>query len=218
MPHKISSNSYIKIIAAMLLFISGFYVLYSIRTSMAQVIYYKAKTGSILSVINSTSGQARRSFQRNSYIQAQCSAAHRLYPYNYRLFAWGAGKAFDSIQNTTGEDRIKCIKLAEFLCDKGLSLNRYIMPLPFIKMQLLCLFSIKEGTEYWEEYVEWDYWSSYNHAVLAGLYAADGKFGKAMQALQFIKGTEDFAEANKIVQDYWNADSAMPVLNFSTTD
>lgn len=215
MSHKKTSISYVllKIIAVTLLFISGVYVFYSIRAGMAQIIYYKAKAHSTLPTVNSMSNKAgiKHPAQDNNYILTQCSKAQRLYPYNYRLLAWGAEKAFDHSQNTIGADRIEYIHLAETLCNRGLSLNRYMMPLPFIKMQLLCLTSIKEGIKYWEQYVEWDYWNSYNHAVLAGLYAADGEFGKAMQSLQFIKGTEDFAEANKIVQDYWNADSAMPV-------
>ncbi len=203
---RFSTNSILlKLIAVTLLFISGFYVLYSVRAGTAVAIYHKVKSD-----VSSTLSNSAEDFQSND-IFVQCRKAQQLYPYNYRLLAWSAEEAFELSQNSIGADRVEYLNLAEVLCDRGLSLNRYMMPMPFIKMQLICLRSIKEGTEYWEEYTEWDYWNSYNHAVLAGLYAADGKFGKAMQSLQFIKGTEDFAEADRIVNDYFNADSVMPI-------
>ena len=205
------SNNYVlsKIIAMVLILISGFYIFYSVRAGMAQVIYFQTKKKCSLADSSLQGGSGQEVYSLNQLI-SKCQKADRLYPYNYRLMAWGAEEAFERSQNSIGVERVDYLDFTGMLCDRGLSLNRYMMPMPFIKMQLLCLKSIKEGTEYWEEYVEWDYWNSYNHAVLAGLYAADGKFGEAMQSLQFIKGTVDFAEANKIVQDYWEADSAMP--------
>ena len=192
------NNILLKISIIVLLFISVFYVVYSVRTGVAQVIYNQAKYGSRAEVFSC------------SDILDQCRKAQQLYSYNYRLMAWGAETAFERSQSTSGSDKVDFINLAETLCDRGLSLNRDMMPLPYIKMQLLCLRSLKDGILFWEQYVERDYWNSYNHAVLSTLYAADGKFGKAMQSLQFIKGTEDFTEANNIVQNYWDADSAMP--------
>ncbi len=216
MSHENNSISRIllKIIVVTLLFISGIYVFYGIRAGIAQTIYHKAKvrTALLAASLESDNGETKYPAKYDDYIMDQCDKAQRLYPYNYRLLAWGADEAFNHSQKVASGDRQEYINVAETLCNNGLSLNRYMMPLPFIKMQLLCLTSIKDGTEYWEQFVEWDYWNSYNHAVLAGLYAAGGKFGKAMQSLQFIKGTEDYAEANKIVQYYWDADSVMPVL------
>jgi hypothetical protein len=185
------------------LVISAFYTVYAIRAGHAQVIYYQAKNGKTLPVISNGG---------NKSIFSQCQKAQLLYPHNYRLFLWSAEEVFNRSIEVAGDEQKEYRKVAGILCDRGLDLNCYLMPLPLIKTQLLSLKSIKEGIGYWEKYVEWDYWNSYNHAVLAGLYAADGKFGKAMQSLQFIKGTEDFAAADKIVQDYWKADSAMPVF------
>ena len=192
------NNILLKIGGAILLFISAFYMVYSVRASISQSIYIQAKHSSIGEDLS------------YDYLYSQCQKAQQLYPYNYRLMAWGAEAAFERSQSAAGSDKVEYLNLTESLCDRGLSLNRYVMPLPYIKMQLLCLNSPKDGVLYWEQYVEWDYWNSYNHAVLVALYAADGKFGKAMKSLQFIKGTEDFSEANKILQNYWDADSAMP--------
>lgn len=198
MMHKTSANGNIsfKVIGIMLFLISGIYVIYSIRASISQTIYFRAKNN----------------YSKNSDILSLCQRAQKLYPYNYRLLAWGAEETFDRSEDAIGLDKVNYLSLSETICDQGLSLNPHIMPLPFIKMQLLCRKSIKDGISYWEQYVEWDYWNSYNHAVLAVLYAASGKFGKAMQSLEFIKGTVDYEEAKQIVLDYWAADSAMPVI------
>ena len=185
----------------MLLSISLFYIVYSVRVGAAQAIYFKTKNNQLVP----------SDFQpENNDIFLQCQKAQKLYPYNHLLLSWGAEEAFARSEKSEGAEKIYYIKLAEALCDRGLALNRYLMPLPFIKTQLLCMRSIKDATIYWEEYVEWDYWNSYNHAVLSSLYAADGRFVEAMSSLQLIKGSEDYAEADKMVQKYWKADAAKP--------
>lgn len=196
-----NSRSLLKVIGIILLSISAFYTVYSVRTGAAQVIYIQAKNTQ--TVHNAFVAEKDDIFR-------QCQKAQRLYPYNHLLLSWGAEEAFARSETSTGAEKVYYIDLADKLCDRGLALNPYLMPLPFIKTKLLCMRSIDDATTYWETYVEWDYWNSYNHAVLSGLYAADGKFGQAISSLQLIKGTEDYAAADKVLQNYWKADAAAP--------
>ncbi len=184
-----------RIVGLILLILSLFFVVYSVRAGISQLIYYRAKNG------YSDTGDLYKIYRQTNH----------LYPYNYRFFAWSAEEAFNRGSKATDEkSRDKNFELAELLCDKGLALNKYERPLPFIKTQLLYRKSPTDAVVYWEKYVEWDYWNSYNHAVLASLYAGIGKFGQAMQTLQFIKGTPDYNSAEKIVMQYWDKAMSEP--------
>jgi hypothetical protein len=163
------------------------YTVYGVRAGIAQALYFKAKYGS--------------DRDRFPLIAARCESAWRLYPFNYYFAMWTAEKAYYGREADTLDSAM--VQSAARWCDAGLKLNPYRSSLRLLKMRLLRMQSLNQAISYWEAYVDWDFWNPYNHAVLAELYASGGRWGKAMQALQWVKGSPYYNDTRRTLNELW---------------
>jgi len=167
---------------------------HGVRAVTAQVSYFKAKFGA-----------DRDDLQR---ISERCETAGRLYPYNYYFAAWAGEKAYYRWEADAGEGDL--LVTARRWCDTGLQFNGYLSSLRLLKTRLLRTESVEQATEYWREYVDWNFWNPYNHSVLAELYATGGKWGSAMQELRWVKGSPYYEHARQTVNELWREQMKPP--------
>lgn len=155
--------------------------IYAVRAGWSQHLYWRVKYG-----------PERRDVDAVLRLGA---TAHRLYPHNYNLCMWIAEHA----PSRSGSDLAGAYGLAEEWCDRGLSLNPYPRGLRFLKMCLLHRTSVADALAYWKEYVEWQFWEPYNHAVLVDLYVATGQLDEAERSLHWVKGSPHFKNAKQLL-------------------
>ena len=170
-------------------------IIYGTRACMAHREYFVAKFG--------------RDILSTEAIAERCERAHRLYPFNYYFAQWTAEQAYFG-RDSAESDSAARLRIAACWCERGLALNRYKSPLRMLKTNLLRRDSVKAAVAYWEEYVEWNFWNPHNHAVLAELYSAQGRIGKALQSLRLVKGSEYYAQARHAVDIAWRKEAKMP--------
>ena len=91
----------------------------------------------------------------------------------------------------------------EFLCNAGLRCNPYNGQLKLIKTRLFEEKSVAEAIAYWRDYVDWEFWRPYNHAVMSELYSEAGNIEKAQDELMWLKGSEYYEETRKFLLKAW---------------
>jgi hypothetical protein len=170
-------------------------VLYASRVSLAQYRYH----------------QLRKTVEKpGEGFAAEVLELHASYPRNYHLLAWAAEMAHDRALRLDGAARLTAFEETGLLCDAGLDLNPHRVPLPIIKTSLISQASLAEAIIYWEAFVAWDYWNPYNHAYLAELYAAAGRFGDAARALNLIQDTPFAASASRALRRAYEREAQFP--------
>jgi hypothetical protein len=179
-----------------LLVVSAVGAVHGVRAAAAQATYYRAKYGS-----------AR---DRPLRILEVCRAAHRLYPFNYYFCAWAVEQAYHSAFTLPVDQAAARFALAEQWCATGLGLNPHKTQLRLFEARLLERESLAEATAAWEAYVDWHFWDPFNHAVLVEFYSKAGDYGKALQALEWVRGSEYAARAGQILQEAWDREREMP--------
>ena len=175
----------------LILAVSACGIVHGMRSSVAQGLYRQAKFGS-------ARDNPRGVFRR-------CERAQALYPYNYNFCILAAEMAYGRARGMVTGSELR--EISERWCDEGLKLNRYRRKLRVLKAKHLAVRSPEEAVTYWEEYVDWHFWDPYNHALLANIYASAGYFGKALESLEWVKGSEHHEKAAASVRSAWRRES-----------
>jgi hypothetical protein len=164
------------------------------RAALAQAIYFDARYG------------ASKTFPDG--ILRRYRQAHALYPSNYRFSAWAGETAAAEIRAGDGG---WAVATARRCCDAGLDANPFHGPLRLLRARLLDRESPIEAVRYWERYVDWQYWSPQNHAVLVDLCARAGDFEKAARSLALIRNTRWHEAASQRLRAAWAREMKPPV-------
>jgi len=175
-----------------LLAVAGYGICYGIQASIAQALYHEAKYGGVK--------------DDAGLVLNRCEEAYRLYPCNYYFCIWTAEKAYYRSFGVEKNEARKLLAAAERWCDAGLELNFCNSQLRLLKTRLIERKSVPDAINYWQAYVEWQFWEPYNHAVLADLYVKSGQFEKASDSLQWVKGSKYYPETAKKLKDAWYKD------------
>lgn len=183
-------------IGVVLLAVSFYGVVHAARASLAHAMYHQAQYGSAR---DNPTGIFRR-----------CENAYRLYPYNYYFCIWTAEKAYYTRFDVGKEGTERRLRIARRWCDAGLELNFYKSQLRLLKTRLLERNSVADAIKYWEEYVEWQFWEPYNHAVLVEMHATAGDFSKALTSLTWVEGSKHYAEASGKLRKAWQREMVPP--------
>jgi len=165
------------------------------RAGIAQGLYWQAKFGSV------------KDYPRDVRLGAtlrRCESAYRWYPYNYWFSIWTAETVWHERCDRLGREVPERVDGAALWCDRGLALNRHKSQLRLLKARLLERDSAARAMRYWEEYVEWQFWEPYNHAVLAELRAKAGDYAGAVAALEWVGGSRHYEQAARMVNEAWN--------------
>jgi len=190
-------RTFLSILAGILILaLSACGILHGMRAGVAQGLYRQAKFGSVRD-------KPRGIFRR-------CERARRLYPYNYYFCILASEKAYDRARSLRGAGKADLMAISEKWCDEGLALNRYRRKLRVLKAKHLRRRSPDEAVMYWEEYVDWHFWDPYNHALLADIYASAGYFGKALESLEWVKGSEHYDRVAASVRHAWRGEMKSP--------
>lgn len=165
---------------------------YSLRASVSQWTYYRAKYGDWR--------------EEPARVLVAAEQAHQAYPWNYNLCIWAAESAYYGHWDGALGDRAAAVRLAETWCGRGLALNPYKSQLRLLDVWLTTPHSLPEAIRKWEAYVDWHFWEPYNHAVLVDLYGRDGRYDQAMASLAFVKDRRLEAEARRKLREAWAAE------------
>ncbi len=125
-----------------------------------------------------------------------------LYPWNYNLCIWCAEHSYYN-RFDDGREQEKLIVSAGKWCDRGLDLNPFKSQLRLLKARLLARESSAEAAEYWREYVQWDFWTPYHHAVLAEFYIDAGKLWEAADELRWLQNSGYYDDISEKIQEAW---------------
>jgi hypothetical protein len=176
-------------VGVLLFILSVFGLSYACRTACAQVLYHEAKFGL-------PAADARQ-------VLDLCERSWRLYPHGYYLAIWAAETAYRNRFSSGGVENPARVEQTRVWCERGLALNPYDSQLRDLKTQLLARDSAVAAARYWGEYVEWSFWDPWNHARLAELHAAAGDYERALESLDWAKGSEYHAAARDRVLSAW---------------
>jgi hypothetical protein len=186
----------ISAIAALTVSVLG--VTRGIRASAAHFLYHQARYGSEKGNVTG--------------VMANCSTAHRLYPYNYLFAILASETAYYKSVGAEGREKSYLLSSADYWCDSGLQLNPYKSQLRMLRARLLAKDSPRDAVEYWTAYLGWHYWEPLNHCVMAEFHAMAGDFDEAFRALDVIKGMAHYEEGLQRVNDQWHKEMVMPEL------
>jgi len=139
------------------------------------------------------------------------SLASRIYPWNFYLCAWVAESAFGGSPGAEPGERAALRAAAGRWCARSLELNPYKRNMNVLNARLLEAGSPAGAVEFWRRYVELQYWSRYNHALLAELCAAAGEFAEAARELEMARGGPGFDDARARVMAAWEKEKRQPV-------
>ena len=194
---KTNNNVYTSIIAGALLCVCSVLMAgYAAKVSLAQQIYHTAK---YRLQKDSTPEELSDYWKRSS----------ELYPHNYHLYIFAAENFWYNCDiDTETEDRSRLIA-AEMWCNRGLNANYYSSQLRLLKTHLLEKKSVAAAIEYWEDYVDWHFWSPYNHAVLVDLYVKSGDFVHASDSLEWVKKTKYYKKTKQKLDNAWEKEMSM---------
>ena len=137
--------------------------------------------------------------------------AHRLYPWNFYLSAWVGEQAYLRIHRAEPGQRGEWRAIASLWCGRSLRMNPFKRNMNVLKTRLLQMESVTDSLAYWRGYVELNYWSRYNHALLAELCAAAGEFGEAARELETARGGPGYEDARLRVLEAWRKEQQPPV-------
>ncbi len=163
---------------------------HGVRASIASQRYYAAKYGS-------TKDDVRA-------VLKLCEEAQSYYHWNYHACLLATERAYEAAGLSTNEQERAWLREQEQVwCDRGLAVNHMKSQLRLLKAWALARQSPIEGARYWEEYVDWDYWDTYNHRVLVELYARAGELERADECLDVIVGLPQYQEAEDALRAAW---------------
>jgi hypothetical protein len=183
------------VLAVALVGVGVYGALYAIQAARAQAMYHTAKYGA-----------AKEDAKQ---ILRLAEAAQYLYPNNYYFCIWAAEKAYYTSLGADKKEAQELIADSERWCETGLALNHYKSQLRLLKTHLLERKSVTDALKYWNQYVEWQFWDQYNHAVLAELYAKTGDFDKSFDELRWVKGSEHYSATAKRINEAWKKDMTL---------
>ena len=167
----------------------------AIRAGWAQAMYHDAKYGS---------GRTMSPEETDSL----CARAYRLYRHNVYFSIWTAEKAYyDGSDEALTPGRLA---IAERWCDLGLRQNAHKRSLRLLKTYLLLRDDPAAALSWWKRYVDWHFWSPFNHSVLAELYALNGDDFRARQSMTWVVGSSHEAATRKAIQAAWRRDVMGP--------
>lgn len=175
-----------------LLIVSICGVVHALRASVAAAVYHRVRYHA-----------EQRSRGDPEWAGMVAERSYRFYPYNYYLCAWIAENFWYYRFNKSGEELSSRVTSAEIWCNRGLEQNSWKSQLRLLKVRLVARESPSAALESWKEYMDWDYWNRYNHAVLVELYARAGDFSNAMEALERVKGTKHHNYARRELHAAW---------------
>lgn len=190
----------IRYIGALVLVLSLWGVVYSAKATVSHIIY----------------NEVRYKDERESRLDPEkaeqlAQAAFRLYPYNYYFCIWTAENCWYYRLSEEGNEKPERVILAQKWCDRGLALNNRKSQLKLLKARLIARRSPADGAEYWSQYVDWHFWDSYNHAALVELYAGAGDMLRAMEELEWVRGSKHYNYASGELQAAWKREmTALP--------
>lgn len=164
---------------------AGIGLLQSVRASWAYAVMYEARFGD--------------SRKEPDTVLELSRLAHRKYPFSYQFAGYAGRVAWD--QYVDADEAGDAERAARYLEQVrrwtriGLHRNPYLLRLRWLHTQLLEIDdSIDAAIEYWEKHTDWQFWYAYNHAVLAELYIAAGRFDDAARSLKMLRGSPYYAE------------------------
>ena len=184
---------------SLLLLLAVVGVAHGFRASMSYAGYHSVRYGS----------QAK---QPDAMVVAKiCRRANRYYPHNYFMNIMAGEKCWYAEANGT-VTREALVEEARWWCDEGLSQNYFSSQLRKLKTNLLELESPVAAADYWEEYVDWDFWNPDHHADLVRLQVKAGDFDKAARSLLWVEGEPRYAEASAYLREAWKGEQEPPPM------
>ncbi len=174
--------------AAGMVLISVCGTVHAVKAAISYAGYYQIKYGSEESAVSQQLDKAE--------------AVHNLYPWNYNLCIWCAEHAYYN-RYAGHQEKRDLLAAASKWCDRGLDLNPFKSQLRLLKARLIARESSAEAAEYWREYVRWDFWRPYHHAVLAEFYIDAGKLWEASEELMWLEGSEYYEDLSEKIRNAW---------------
>jgi tetratricopeptide (TPR) repeat protein len=183
-----------------LLLLSTWGMIYAVRVSIAQLIYHHTKFGP------NADGYVTHE------VNTRCEDAYKFYKHNYYFSILCAEKSWYEYSCSTNNDvRAKeLLEIASKWCEIGLTQNKYRSQLRLLKARLLFLENPSQAIDYWKQYVEWDFWYPYNHAVLAEMYIDNGEYEKALKTLELIRNFKESEPLFLKLATAWQHDVTTP--------
>ena len=179
----------IRILAGILLSVLGLFgSVYGIRVAKAQKLYYDATYGSMT---NATA----------SVFDEICNESFALYPHNYNLCIQAFRKQWNLIYSTNAVEKETALELVELWCERGLEKNQYHATLQNTKSELIQ--SPRDAAEYWENFVNLQFWNSRNLGLLVKYYALAGRLAEASEILILLKGHPEQKKAADDLRKAW---------------
>jgi len=173
--------------------------LYSVRVAHASQIYRVVKYGAL----SETNASAVA-------VAEACEAAFALYPHNYYLSIEAARRLWPA-RGVASVERNAGLQMVETWCGRGLAQNPYPWQLRRTKARLLGLESPVAAADYWEQFVEWQYWKPLNLQILVEYYARAGRLAEASELLPLLEGHPgNHAKAAAALRRGWAAEMARP--------
>ena len=186
------------VIGFILVTISALGVVQGVRAGIAQAIHCSIRYGSDSEEVSpEVASQA-------------CEKAHRSYPYNYYLCTWISEKAYYNRFDEEGKEIEGRRDIAGAWCARGLALNKRKSQLRLMNTRFIAEKSVPDAIAYWKEYVEWDFWDPYSHAVLVDYYVDVGDLEGATSELEWVKGSPHYKDSSRRLLEAWKQDMEIP--------
>jgi hypothetical protein len=163
---------------------------YSIRTSRAQSIYYSVKYGSLTNAAPDV-------------VLNLCEDSFRLYPHSHDLSIQACLKMWSALSSENESEAETAINSIQLWSDRGMQQNRYHRTLNQIKADMISLESTRDAADYWMGFVDNQFWSSRNIALLVKYYARAGRLAEASELLELLKGHAKYKEAETALHEAW---------------
>lgn len=166
--------------------IMGF--IYSVRATIAQVLYYSAKYGSARNYTDGIIWRAER--------------IKNLYPQHYLAFTYAASSAYrESKNNSLREKEMK--NIAREFCDLALESNPYKRQMRLLDARLIAENNPYAAVEKWKNYLEWAFWDPLNHKLMIEFYLKAGDIASAVESLEFTIGSPYYEQSKQMINETW---------------
>ncbi|MBT3193560.1 MAG: hypothetical protein HN341_13500 [Verrucomicrobia bacterium] len=164
--------------------------LYSIRAAKAHQRYHAITYGKL----------AEASTDR---MASEWDRAHALYPHNYFLCIKAVEGLWTAAFSDGEIDGSSAMEQFDRWCARGIELNPHHWKLHRAVTLRLAPESPKAAADYWEQFVEWQFWSPRNLCLLVECYARAGRLAEASETLELLEGRETHARAAAALQRAW---------------
>jgi hypothetical protein len=179
--------------ACLLLSVSVWGIAQGTRAGLSQVLYASAKYGA---ACRRDSAAALR----------RCEQAYQFYPHSYFLCEFAAERAYaDRAAGDTSWTGI-----VERWCDRGLAANPHARRIRELAARALSVESPQAAVEYWQRYVDWDFWRPDCHAVMLELRLKAGDFSGAMESLRWLEGSPYHDWGRRRIRRAWTLEGKPP--------